>query len=46
MARHVEVTQQQTGGNGEVNNAVNQVDQMTSQNAALVETVGRLRTTH
>jgi methyl-accepting chemotaxis protein len=37
MARIVEATQQQTGGIGEVNNAVNQIDQMTSQNAALVE---------
>ena len=37
MSRIVEATQQQTGGIGEVNNAVNQIDQMTSQNAALVE---------
>ena len=37
MARIVEATQQQTGGIGEVNDAVNQIDQMTSQNAALVE---------
>ena len=37
MARIVEATQQQTGGIGEVNNAVSQIDQMTSQNAALVE---------
>jgi len=37
MALIVEATQQQTGGIGEVNNAVNQIDQMTSQNAALVE---------
>jgi methyl-accepting chemotaxis protein len=37
MARIVEATQRQTGGIGEVNNAVNQIDQMTSQNAALVE---------
>jgi methyl-accepting chemotaxis protein len=37
MARLVEATQQQTGGIGEVNDAVNQIDQMTSQNAALVE---------
>ncbi|HEX7689272.1 MAG TPA: methyl-accepting chemotaxis protein, partial [Burkholderiaceae bacterium] len=37
MARIVEATQQQTGGIGEVNNAVTQIDQMTSQNAALVE---------
>jgi methyl-accepting chemotaxis protein len=37
MARIVEATQQQTGGIGEVNHAVNQIDQMTSQNAALVE---------
>ena len=37
MARIVEATQQQTGGIGEVNTAVAQIDQMTSQNAALVE---------
>jgi len=37
MSRIVEATQQQTGGIGEVNDAVNQIDQMTSQNAALVE---------
>jgi methyl-accepting chemotaxis protein len=37
MARIVEATQQQTGGIGEVNDAVNQIDQMTTQNAALVE---------
>jgi methyl-accepting chemotaxis protein len=37
MARIVEATQQQTGGIGEVNDAVTQIDQMTSQNAALVE---------
>jgi methyl-accepting chemotaxis protein len=37
MARIVEATQQQTGGIGEVNHAVTQIDQMTSQNAALVE---------
>ena len=37
MASLVEATQQQTGGIGEVNDAVNQIDQMTSQNAALVE---------
>jgi methyl-accepting chemotaxis protein len=37
MARIVEATQQQTGGIGQVNDAVNQIDQMTSQNAALVE---------
>ena len=37
MARLVEATQRQTGGIGEVNDAVNQIDQMTSQNAALVE---------
>ena len=37
MARIVEATQQQTGGIGEVNDAVAQIDQMTSQNAALVE---------
>ncbi|HEX7637821.1 MAG TPA: methyl-accepting chemotaxis protein, partial [Burkholderiaceae bacterium] len=37
MAQIVEATQEQTGGIGEVNDAVAQIDQMTSQNAALVE---------
>jgi methyl-accepting chemotaxis protein len=45
MARIVEATQQQTGGIGEVNDAVNQIDQMTTQNAALVEEASAAATT-